>query len=173
MGSGAPRLFVTSDAAIREVTAYRCEGAGRDVGHSILRPLWKPAMDLNSTMRLAAYMLAIVKNNVPGCSGPSQFADFGTFGFPVLVPTRLDVAHVENVHGWFDQMSSEFLLKHMCDSDGDFDSYLKELQRHARHMRGVWKKQVSEAMKRPRRLTKGGRKSRRPSRGSPRGSSES
>jgi 20S proteasome alpha/beta subunit len=165
-GMDRPKLYLTNEATLREVTTYRCEGIGREVGHTVLKPLWKPDMDLDSLMRLSAYMLAVVKNNVPGCGGPSQFANVGLFGVPrVANGNAMDVLHIENVYGWFDQVSSEFLLKHMCESDQDFETYLGDLQKHARRIRGIWKKQIKVALKEARKVPKHGRKSQQPSPG--------
>lgn len=139
-----PKLYVTNETILREVTTYRCEGIGKDVGHSVLKPLWRPDMEAEQVMRLGAYMLAIVKTHVPGCGGPSQFVNIPTLGFPGQIESPKTL-QIENVFGWFDQTSSEFLLQHMCDSDEEFETHLSGLSKAARHIRELWKDRVTQA----------------------------
>lgn len=134
-----PRLYVTNETVVRPVSsAYRCEGIGRDVGHSVLQSLYYDEMPERRARLLAAYMLARVKQNVPGCDGPSVFLNLGLDGEVTTLQGDPELVHVENVSSWFDQSASEFLLNHTCSSEDEFKRQLETLIAQALHARALW-----------------------------------
>src|SRR5260370_37960593 len=63
--------------------------------------------------------------------GPSHFGSVHSkTGDPVSL-------HIENVCGWFDQSANEFLLRHTCASETEFEDHLGTLIKHCRHVRGL------------------------------------
>ena len=71
-------LFGTDENKVTAIPApgYRCEGIGRDLGNYILGPMFPDFAHLFTEERakaLAAYMIARLKDSVPGVGGISQF----------------------------------------------------------------------------------------------------
>lgn len=140
-GDPTVRLYVTNEGTIRETKTYRCEGIGRDVGHSVIMNLYRPEMGEDRAIALASYTLAKVKRSVPGCGGPSLVVCVTPDG-PDLKTSEV-ISHIENVCGWFDQSSSEFLLAHTCGSDADFEELLSGLVNTARKIRSLWRERLA------------------------------
>jgi hypothetical protein len=131
------KLYATNEAIMREVTTFRCEGIGRDVGYSMIRPLYRPNIGEDQAIRLGSYMLAGVKLNVPGCGGPSLFVLVPHEGVAEL-KTATYATYIEHVYGWFGQCIGEFFLGHMCDAPESFEDRLSKLNGQARHLRNLW-----------------------------------
>jgi hypothetical protein len=148
-GAARTSLHVTNEAIMREVNTFRCEGLGRDVGHSVLMPLCRSGLSEEQTALLAAYMLAKVKRSVPGCGGASNFINVSHSGPAEVKIYDPHVFHIENVCGWFDQCASQFLLDHMNGSMAEFESRLVQLNGQARHLRVLWDDLIVKAQSSP------------------------
>jgi hypothetical protein len=138
------RLYVTNDTVLHEIGTYRCEGVGRDVGHSAIRTLYQSGeMTEDQAVAIGAYTLATVKDNVPGCGGPSTFLIVPSVGEVYRRSEDALVLHLENVCGWFDQSARQFLMDHMCQSEEEFGKHLLRLNSECQHIRKIWKEQLT------------------------------
>jgi hypothetical protein len=69
----SPKLFATSDAAIKPVDGFQCIGAGQHLGQYIIEPMYNPTLAISEAAILAIHTLAATKQRVDGVGGRSQF----------------------------------------------------------------------------------------------------
>ena len=69
----SPKLFATSDAAIKPVDGFQCIGAGQHLGRYIIEPMYNPTLAISEAAILAIHTLAATKQRVDGVGGRSQF----------------------------------------------------------------------------------------------------
>ena len=69
----SPKLFATSDAAIKPVDGFQCIGSGQHLGQYIIEPMYNPTLAISEAAILAIHTLAATKQRVDGVGGRSQF----------------------------------------------------------------------------------------------------
>jgi hypothetical protein len=68
------RLYSTYETSITNVQDnFRCLGIGEYLAHYLIGSTFSPMITEQRLVSLAAFALGVVKNNVPGCGGESQF----------------------------------------------------------------------------------------------------
>jgi len=70
---GAYTLYANHQNVIDKVDSYQVLGIGASLAQRLIDPVISAATHRLPVLHLANYVLAMCKNYVPGCSGPSQF----------------------------------------------------------------------------------------------------
>jgi hypothetical protein len=139
-------LYVTNRTSVKQVSTYDCIGIGDALAHSILRPHFMGGTE-DQVMLWAAYMLASIKGNVPGCGGASVFFSLrndGTWRQSYNVEETYDdpgIHAMEKNRGWFEMVSLNLFFRHVdpLASDADFEGNLGNFCGEMRKMRERWK----------------------------------
>jgi 20S proteasome alpha/beta subunit len=133
-------LFATEETTVRSVLDYECLGIGRDLAHYLVRPSFKTSMSKQQASVLASYMLAIVKNNVPGCGGVSQLLAIGDDGFIEMLESTPINQMQESAEAY--DLAVHKILFSLADesmSDSEFDFEIVAITRWLKVMRSVWR----------------------------------
>jgi 20S proteasome alpha/beta subunit len=67
------QLFVTNKTSMVHVLKYKCIGTGAEHADYLIRHSFREPMEVTPALFLAGYVLANVKEYIPGCGGDSQF----------------------------------------------------------------------------------------------------
>jgi hypothetical protein len=134
-------LFATEENTLRSANAvYECIGIGKDLAHYLLAtPSTTPKMNEQRAVLLAAYMLARVKDHVPGCGGASHILLLRNDGsFDLIDPFAFDlIARQSGIYEW----GARELLFAAIDNnvtDEQFEQHISIFSANARHIRRSW-----------------------------------
>jgi len=135
-------LFATEEQTLRSInTTYECIGIGRDLAHYLLAtPPTLSGMNEQRALLLAAYMLARVKEHVPGCGGASHILLLRNDGtFDLVDPFAFDlVVRQSAIYEW----NARELIFAATDSgvtDSQFEQHINIFSATARHIRNLWR----------------------------------
>lgn len=132
-------LFVTDEVTLHSCYGFQAVGLGLELANVLVRPFDTDDMGEEEAMILAAYMMAMVKENVAGCGGISQFLAVRNDGTtsPVM---NVVLDEVERVAVAYDKAAHELLLSMAMEDDSILSQKLEEFGEHARAVRDYWSK---------------------------------
>lgn len=135
------QLLATHENTLRRVIGHECLGIGQDLAQFLIAPAVTEDRNEHETLLLASYMLAKVKEHVPGCGGPSQFLAMRNDGTLTFVdPFRFD--QLTQRSAIFDSSARRLFFLAADDSltDSKFEDRLAAFAGLARTMRSMWQK---------------------------------
>lgn len=144
-GSHGVKLFVTHENTLREVsTGHQCIGMGQELGHYLAGLSFAPNMREQDALLLAAYMLARVKDHVPGCGGPSQFLALRNDG-TVSPIASVTLEHIERNAKPYEFLARSLLFAAADGelSDEQFEEQLNAFIQYLRTARTSWRESES------------------------------
>jgi len=123
-----PRLYVTTQTALREVDAYDCIGIGESIAHFLIRPSFIAGLSERGALNLATHVLAGAKDYVPGCGGASYFISIRNDGL-IKEYDSIRTGHCRRLEAYSNlyEIKARRLLLAMADSginDAQFEEYL-------------------------------------------------
>jgi hypothetical protein len=134
----------------------------------IVRPFAEDVLSEAQALTLMAYMMARVKDTVPGCGGISQYMSINNDGHASsLINISLD--EVEKVSAMYDKAAHGLLLAMNDDSDEAFNRRVGGFVTQSSMVRENWKRirRANPEVRSFLGLTKDERSRQQPSRGSP------
>ncbi len=139
--TGSVELYASHETSIRRIDAFECTGIGNLFAGHLVRKSFIPTYTEFMALCIAAHMLALVKEHVPGCGGPSQFISVRHDGTAKRFDGHPCVGQLET---WSDDqrfLSTELLFQHMDMhmADSDFELSLENFTSKMRNMRQNWK----------------------------------
>ena len=131
-------LWVTQEHALQSCFGFQAIGSGLDLANVIVRPFTGYQMTEENALILAAYMMAMVKANVSGCGGESQFVSMRNDGsVPVVISMNLD--EIEVVAAAYDKAAHTLLFAIADDDQANFEQAIAQFSAQARMVRQHWK----------------------------------
>jgi hypothetical protein len=109
-------MWVTNENALQSCFAFvQPIGLGAELANVLVRPFYADELSEDGALTLAAYTLAMVKANVSGCGGYSNFVSMrNDGGVKVVLDMTLD--RIEEMAAGYDKAAHELLF---AMSDGD------------------------------------------------------
>jgi hypothetical protein len=167
-------LFVTHEHIVDACYGSEFIGIGFELANVLTRPFFGDILSEHDTLILAAYTLAQVKNNVPGCGGDSMYISMRHDGTasPVL---HLVMDQIEAVAARYEKAAHSLLFAMGVDDGDRLNRELEEFSDRARGLSSAWRsiRDSNPAVSRYRRLTTVGQSPEPPSPESPAKSDES
>lgn len=139
---GSPaELYATNQTSMRQISSFACLGVGDALANHLIRPSFSTGMSERGALHLAAYALAIVKRDVPGCGGSSMFLSLRNDGSIKEIydnPVANQIEENFKVYNLFTQQ----LLWSMADvagvTDADFEKNLRLFDSRILELRREW-----------------------------------
>ena len=116
---------------------FRPVGIGTDLANVIVRPFLGDDLTEEDVMTLGAYMMARVKDAVPGCGGVSQYVAIRNDGTASTV-ISMPLEEIEKVAAAYDKAAHSLLLSMNGDDDARFEAELGRFSDNARSVRAFW-----------------------------------
>lgn len=147
-------LYVTEQTTIRRVEGYECIGIGDSLAHYLIRPDFRAEDNERRVLQLATFMLACVKDSVPGCGGLSQFLAirkdgavknlYSTSGSP-SVSLATNTEWLERYSKGYDSFARSLLyaIPNPDISDAEFDARLERFKSEMLRLRTDWRERSS------------------------------
>jgi hypothetical protein len=135
--SGKTSLFVTNDHIMQGCfERFQAIGFGFELANVLARPFMYDSMGEEECLILAAYVLARVKENVPGCGGESQFVAVRDNGeYEMVAGIKLD--QIATVAAAYDKAAHSLLFS-MVQDEGIFQESLDGFAGTSRATRTFW-----------------------------------
>lgn len=131
-------LWVTQEHSMHSCFEFfRPVGIGTDLANVIVRPFYDEDLSEESILALAAYMLARVKDTVPGCGGMSQYVVIRNDGSAHSV-FGISLEVIEKMASGYDHDAHSLLLAMNSDDEARFVAALDRFSKKARDLRGWW-----------------------------------
>ena len=158
-------LFMTHEHIVHACYGSEFIGIGFELANVLTRPFYSDPLSEHDTLMLAAYTLAQVKNNVPGCGGASMYVSMRHDGTATPV-TSIMVDQIEHVAAPYDKATRTLLFAMAGDNDDRLNKELEEFAKHSRELSEQWRKirEATPAIALYRRLTTAGSTPEPPSR---------
>ncbi len=139
---GKTYLFASDETKLNSVYAkYHCLGIGKDLGDYIAGPLLydaDPPVREESALILAAFMLARVKDTVPGTGGVAQFYSMRHTG-EATPNVNMIVDEIQKVSRGYEVESRKLLFSMAGDDESELEDRLKGFGVLARNLMRVWR----------------------------------
>jgi len=119
--------------------AFRAVGIGTDLANVLVRPFIADRLSEMETLTLMAFMMARVKDNVPGCGGISQYIAMGNDGNANSI-FSISLDEVERVSALYDKAAHDLLLSMNIDDDGTYNRAAMNFISQALIVRDNWKR---------------------------------
>lgn len=135
-------LWVTQEHSLHSCfEPFRAVGIGTDMANVIVRPFEDDAMQFSEAqaLTLLAYMMARVKDTVPGCGGISQYISIRNDGNTSSL-INISLEEVEKVSALYDKAAHGLLLSMNDDDDAGFNRQVGSFISQAAIVRGNWKR---------------------------------
>ncbi len=167
-------LFLTHEHVLHACYGSEFIGIGFELANMLTRPFYGEMLSEQDTLMLAAYTLAQVKNNVPGCGGVSMYVSMRHDGTAAPV-TSILMDQIEGVVAQYDKATHELLFAMGNGDDGRLTRELEEFGKHSRELSAAWRSMrgSNQADSQYRRLTTAGSSPEPPSPESPAKTDES
>jgi hypothetical protein len=139
-GRQASSMFVTQEHTMSACyDRFQAIGIGFELANVLARPFAFDEMEEEEVLALAAYVLAQVKENVPGCGGISQFIAMRNDG---AVSPRLSIVteQIEDIAARYDKAAHRLLFSMIGSGDMAFNEAMLEFGNTARDLKDAWRK---------------------------------
>ena len=137
---GECSLWATQDHSIISCFEnFRPVGIGTDLANVIVRPFMNDMLSEEKALILMTFMMARVKETVPGCGGISQYVAMGHNGSASAV-MNISLEEVEKVSGPYDKAAHELLCSMNIEDDQIYNNAAMAFIRQAVNDREMWKR---------------------------------
>jgi hypothetical protein len=147
--SGNVGLYSTHETTIAKVDSFACAGIGELFASHIVKRYYVVDYSEFTTLCVAANMLALVKNHVPGCGGPSQFISLRHDGSVARFDGHPCVEQLETWSEEYAFLAREIVFQQMNPqvSDADFEKMLAAFVANARIIKQGWNARYKKPFK--------------------------
>ncbi|MGA3236898.1 MAG: hypothetical protein ABSG03_11375 [Bryobacteraceae bacterium] len=137
---GIVELYKSNEHSLQKVQHFAAIGIGDTFARHIIGPSFIGSLSERRILCLAAYMLKLAKENVPGCSGASQIISLRHDGSIGRFYTDPLIEHLEEWAFPFAVISQSLFFRHVMEDRPleTFDDALHAFTVQARHMRDSW-----------------------------------
>jgi len=137
--TGEPaRLYLTSRLSFTpQRLRYQCIGIGDILVRYLIGKAFGTGSNEKTAINVAAYAIAAVKDNVPGCGGATPMLALRHDGTIEEVITESRIEHIERWYKAFESSARRLFIAHLdlAASDQDFNGNLDNFNRETREMR--------------------------------------
>ena len=153
--NGTVTLHAMHETAMYRVDSHQCYGIGDSLAEQLIQKPFMPDQEEERVLHLAAYILGVVKRQVPGCGGATRIMNVSADGQCEDLSLNLDAVYVEVHTKLFDRLSRDLFLSQVNSSvSGDeFEGRLREFVEEMRAMRKEWESILSKNPSRTLRAT--------------------
>lgn len=131
-------LFLTDDHSVHACYGSECIGIGFELANVITRPFFGEVLSERDTLILAAYTLAQVKTNVPGCGLESMFISMRHDG-TVTPVVNIVTDQIEQVSAPYHKAVHSLLFAMGGDDDDRLSAELEGFCQRSRAISATWR----------------------------------
>jgi hypothetical protein len=136
--SSTTSLFITHDHVMESCfERVQAIGSGMELATVLARPFAYALLGEEQALILAAYVLARVKANVPGCGGDSQFVTMRNDGTGSMV-AQLKLDRIAEIAAAYDKSAHTLLFAMTSDDDEEFTQAVDGFILQAKLIRYSW-----------------------------------